>query len=79
MVILVGVNIVAKEHDKPGTLMVATHALLMEDTRCDLDIHKETGLPFYWLRSFRHNEAQNPSVNRVEKLYEFLSGKKIIL
>ena len=37
-----------------------------------LDLHKETGLSFYWLRKFKSREVPDPSVNRVQRLYEYL-------
>ena len=40
-------------------------------------IYKETDLPFYWLKKFRSQEIKEPSVNRVQRLYEYLSGRKL--
>lgn len=79
MGILTGANAVAQDYAKPGKLMDKTQKLLINDKRCILDIHKETGIPFYWLRSFKQREVKNPSVNTVEKLYVFLTGNEISL
>lgn len=63
--------------DRPCKLMATVVDLLKEDDRSILDIHKESGIPFYWLKKFANNEFQNPSVNRVSYLYTFLTGKEI--
>jgi len=65
------------EFDKPGSLMQKTITLIREDQRSLLELYSETGIPFYWLRKFVNNEFKNPSVNRVQYLYEFLSNSKI--
>ena len=36
------------------------------------------GISYYWLRKFKSGEVDDPSVNTVEKLYEYLSGKKLL-
>lgn len=41
------------------------------------EIYKETHLPYYWLKKFRSGEIRNPSVNRVQPLYEFLANKRL--
>lgn len=61
----------------PYSLMVRTIALLKEDERSLITIHRETNIPFYWLRKFAAKEFDNPSVNRVQCLYEFLTKKKL--
>ena len=70
----------AKEFDKPSTLMVETLKLLKADERklAELADSTQTGISYYWLKKFSANEFANPSVNRVQFLYEFLSGNKII-
>jgi hypothetical protein len=64
-------------YDNPQTLMAETIALLRKDPRSLLDIHKESGVPFYWLKKFSAGEIPNPAVNRTQYLYEYLSGKKL--
>ena len=64
--------------DQPGTLMKTTYDLLRQDERTLLEIYEATGIPFYWLRKFYQNEFRNPSVNRVQYLYEHLTGKKLL-
>jgi len=64
--------------DAPGPLMRRTRELLNASEKGLLDIFTETGLPFYWLRKFKNGEFVNPSVNRVQYLYEYLSGKPLL-
>lgn len=61
----------------PYSLMTTTIELLKDDERSLINIHKETNIPFYWLRKFAAGEFENPSVNRVQCLYEFLTKKKL--
>jgi hypothetical protein len=42
-----------------------------------MDVHKESGLPFFWLLDFKRGRTDGASVNRVQFLYEHLSGKKL--
>lgn len=62
--------------DHPGSLMLGTIALLKD--RNLFEVYADTKIPFYWLRKFATGEFRNPSVNRVQYLYEFLSAKSII-
>lgn len=63
--------------DRPGSLLEKTQALLERDERSLYQISQATGLPFYWLKKFREGGIKDPSVNRIQELYEKLSGKKI--
>jgi hypothetical protein len=40
-------------------------------------ISEESGLPYDWLIGIKYDRIKNPSVNRVQKLYEYLAGKKL--
>lgn len=66
--------------DQPGTLVTRTRELLLQDERDLLTIHKETGVPFYWLRKFtqKNNTINNPSANRIQYLYEHLTGAPLL-
>lgn len=64
--------------DAPSPFMEHTRQLLRNDKRSILDIHKQSDIPFYWLRKFAYNEVPNPSVNRVCFLYTFLTGEEVI-
>ena len=63
--------------DAPGSLITETAALLEADTRTLEVISDASGLPFYWLKSFKGAPNANASASRVQTLYEFLSGKKL--
>ena len=63
--------------DQPGTLMLETQKLLKDQDL--LDIYSKTGISFYWLRKFSSGEFKNPSVNRVQRLYEFLKGQPLFV
>ena len=63
--------------DKPQSLLLITLDLINKDERKLPDLYKETGIPFYWLRKFKAGQIPNPSVNRIQFLYEFLSGQSL--
>lgn len=63
--------------DQSGSLLHRTRTLLSRDTRSLLDLHKESGLPFYWLKKLSAGEIKDPSVNRIQRLYEFLSKRTL--
>lgn len=64
-----------EHYDQPGDLMKRTIELVRE--RTPLKVYDETKISFYWLRKFAAGGFQNPSVNRVQYLYEHLTGKKL--
>lgn len=64
--------------DRPGSLFNETQKLLKKQTGGVLAVSQKTGVPFYWLRKFAADKIKNPSVNRVQFLYEKLSGAKIL-
>ena len=72
-------EIFMEPYDKPGQLMITTQVLLKGSQKTLPEIYKDTGIPFYWLRKFRTGEMRNPSVNRVQYLYEYLKGESIRL
>lgn len=61
------------------SLQLKTYELLRLDKRTLLEVHKESGLPFYWLRKFHACKIAEPSVNKVQALYEFLTNKPLEL
>lgn len=63
--------------DPPLQLMRRTQALLDSDDRSLAEIFKQSGLPFYWLKKFKAGRIKQPSVNRIQKLYEFLTQSKL--
>lgn len=63
------------------SLMVRTHRLLRESPNSIADIAAElhgSHVSFYWLRKFSAGHIKNPSVNKVQVLYEHLSGKALL-
>jgi len=65
-------------HDRAGTLLQETLRMLREQKTSVLEVHKATGIPFYWLVKFKAGAYKNPSVNRTQYLYEFLSGSPLL-
>ncbi len=71
----------AEQFDNPGSLMQQTRELLKTKAPKETDlykVHSDTGLPFYWLRKFAAGAFKNPSVNRVQYLYESLTSQQLI-
>lgn len=60
-----------------GSLYSRTLDLLKQSGIPLPEIYKETHLPYYWLKKFSSGEIRDPSVNRVQRLYEFLADRKL--
>ena len=58
--------------------MTRTRELLRGCDKGILGVRDDTQLPFYWLRKFANGEIPNPSVNRVQFLYEYLTRKPLV-
>lgn len=67
---------ISENFDQPQSLMLKT-LQLCKDYGDPFKLHYATGIPFYWLRSFIQNKFKNPSVNRIQYLYEKLTDKKL--
>lgn len=66
--------------DTPGPLMTRTQTLLKTKAPKKMDllrVHDATGIPFFWLEKFVAGVFKNPSVNRVQYLYEHLTGQPL--
>ena len=64
--------------DKPGTLAQRTRDLL-QNRECSMPrLSRNLDLPLSWLIRFERAEIPSPGVNRVQFLYEQLSGKKLL-
>lgn len=61
-----------------GSLMTETLRLLKERSQTLPNITAATKIPFYWLRKFIGGEIKDPGVNRIQALYEYLSGRKLL-
>lgn len=58
-------------------LLDRTRELLREKTTEEMiHISLETGLPFAWIRDVRYKDTC-PAVDRIEQLYEHLSGHQL--
>lgn len=61
------------------SLQEKTLDLLKQDDRTMRQISEETDLPYDWLVGFKHERFKESSANRVQRLYEYLSGTKLPL
>ncbi len=62
------------KYSAPITLHERTLELLKKDLRPLPAIGHQAGVPFYWLEKFVRGKIKDPSVNRIQKLYEHLTG-----
>ena len=62
-----------------GTLLDKTRAMLATAEQSYLDIYKATGLSPNWLSFVATGKIKDPSVNKVQKLYEHLRGSALSL
>lgn len=62
---------------KPCSLLLRTRQLLRDDPRSLHDVAVQSQTPFYWLRKFHTGEIKDPGVNRVQRLYEFLTASTL--
>lgn len=69
-----------REKEDPGTLMQRTIEMLDELPNGESlpEFAARLGISYYWLRKFKSGEIPNPSVNKVQHLYEELTGKSLI-
>lgn len=67
------------DESPPGTLYTRTRDLLGASPETILEVHKNSGVPFHWLARFKCGQIRNPSVNTVQRLYEYLTGKPLKL
>jgi hypothetical protein len=68
------------EGDAPGSLLQKTRAMLSEKKRSSyFKIYDATGLHPNWLSGVATGRIRDPSVNRIQALYEFLKGQALPL
>ena len=60
-----------------NTLHTKTLKLLEESDLSSHEISDGSGLPYDWLIGVKYDRIKNPSVNRIQQLYEFLTGKQL--
>ena len=63
--------------DRPQSFLSEVHRLVLADKRPTEVICRELGLPYSWFRQFKDGRIASPSVNRMQFIYEKLSGKKL--
>lgn len=59
------------------SLLERTRELLKAANQPLPELAKSSGLPVSWLKKLRYGKIEDPSVNRIQRLYEFLSGSQI--
>jgi hypothetical protein len=64
------------EYDQPDSLMLSVMGMLREYNV--FEVFEATGIPYFWLNSFANGRIQNPSVNRVQYLYEYLTKTRLV-
>lgn len=63
------------DYDEQSSLLVKTLELLKGHNL--LHIYRDTGIPYYWLKAVASGKTKSPSVNRIQFLYEHLTGTKL--
>lgn len=66
-----------EKFDQPGTLLKAALREIKDSKLTVFALHKKTGLPPDWLSQVKRGTIENPSVNRIQFLYERMTGKKL--
>lgn len=61
------------------TLFEKTVQLLKETNKTQKQIAEETGLGYWWITTLSQGKVRDASVNKIQKLYEHLSGKKLVV
>lgn len=62
-----------------GSLLVKTKRMLQDCPNDYMTIRDATGCSVWWLSNFKRGLLRDPSVNKVQKLYEYLSGAELTL
>jgi hypothetical protein len=60
-----------------STLLEKTLELLEDCPYTMPELYMRTGVSFYWIRKFKTGTMRNPSVVKVQTLYEFLTGRTL--
>ena len=61
------------------SLHLRTLKLLSESDIPLTQVSADTGVNYFWLRSFRYGQIKDPSVNRVQAVFEYLTGRPLPL
>jgi len=62
-----------------SSLINRTRDKLKSDPRPLTQISIESGLPYHWLSSFKYARSASPGASEVQTLYEFLTGKPLLV
>jgi hypothetical protein len=68
-----------KEETPTSSLHLTTLDLLKSSEETTFSIAVATGLTYSWVAAFRGDRMPDPSVRRVQTLYEYLTGKPLKL
>lgn len=60
-----------------ASLLSKTKELLTEHQGTYFDIYDKTGIQPTWLSALATGRIKNPSVNKVQRLYEYLRGQPL--
>lgn len=63
--------------DTEGALLTYTRNRLIACEQSYLQIYRETGLTPNWLSLLAQGKIAEPSVNKIQKLYEYLTGRPL--
>lgn len=63
-----------RTYHQPSQLMLRTMQLLQTTDKRQHEIYRDTGIQPNWLSRFATGGIPDPSVNRIEALYNYLSG-----
>lgn len=64
--------------DQPGSLLQITVQLIKKDGRKPAQLCRETGINPWWIYGLLNGKYKNPSVNRIQFLYEHISGQSLL-
>ena len=62
-----------------GTLLQRTRDLITDSDKTHMQICIATGLQVNWISGIATGRIKDPSVNRIQKLYEYLAGSKLAI
>lgn len=67
------------QNEEESSLLKKTRQMLDEYGGTYFDIYDRTGIQPTYVSAVATGRVKNPSVNKVQRLYEFLSGKQLAL
>jgi hypothetical protein len=66
------------KNQRPLFLLAATRHLVEQDPRPLKQLAKALRVSLPWLKKFKAGKIKSPNVNRVQSVYEKLSGKALL-